>query len=318
MSHKDEDEVLADVSFLGAVGSNDLLPLHALAENGVDTSAVKILQDVRTGTATILVEEATGENRIMVVPGANARVRPTLLREESWRRVLRGEEGSMKEGDGGGAGGGGRKRKPNLLVMQLEIPLDTVVEAVRMAREVGMGVLLNPTPVPAGMEEIRALEEILGGVEWLVVNEGEAEALAGLEADGEAGAEDRGEGETKGKAKEAGSDEWLDAAFSVLRRKGASNVVVTLGGEGAAYSTDKRRGWERFSAAKVERVVDTTAAGDTFVGAFAVEVVKSVRGKGEHVDVGTAVRSACRAATRAVEREGAISSIPWRDEWNGE
>ena len=197
-----------------------------------------------------------------------------------------------------------------------------------------MEVLLNPAPIPEawGREEVRGL---LGGLGHLVVNEGEAGGLvsaagAGAGAGGAAPGEKRmGVGEGEG---DTGSDDWLERVFSVLKGMGVRHVVVTLGERGAAYSLasvtaeggrvregsgqeggEGRNGFERVKAGRVERVVDTTAAGDTFVGAYAVEVVRGLKGGG--FDIGRAVERACRAAAKAVEREGAIKAIPWRDEW---
>lgn len=103
--------------------------------------------------------------------------------------------------------------------------------------------------------------------------------------------------------------------------KGVKNVVVTLGSKGAFWASSSsgnagqniKQGF--VPAEKVAKVVDTTAAGDTFVGAYAVAVVRAGEGDGEGVlDLEKVVRWACKASARTVQKEGAQGSIPWADE----
>ena len=105
--------------------------------------------------------------------------------------------------------------------------------------------------------------------------------------------------------------EW-DVVTAEFLAKGVRNVVVTLGAKGAFFSTAAAGGKGRYvEAAKVERVVDTTAAGDTFVGAYAVNILKDDVRRVATEDV---VRLACKAAGRTVAKKGAQSAIPWADE----
>ncbi|KAK0746692.1 Ribokinase-like protein [Schizothecium vesticola] len=263
-SSSSPSDATATVRMLGAVGSDSYgaLLTSNLAAHGVDVSGVRVRQDAKTGVAIIIVDEPTGENRIILSPEANHAVRAGDV------------AGMLGEGE------------TDLLIMQLEIPLETVVAALGAARARGVPVLLNPAPaqrLPAGA---------LRGVAHLVVNETEAAMLGGVEV----GALDGVEG--------------LEAvARGLVEGEGVGNVVITLGGRGVFYREGgEGKGRSGLVPAERARVVDTTAAGDTFVGAYALEVV------GGRFDIEEAVRKANRAAARTVERRGAQDSIPWRDE----
>lgn len=250
---------LASVRMLGAVGADSYgaLLTSNLAAHGVDVAGVRVMEGRKTGVAMIIVDEPTGENRIILSPEANHEV-----------------------GVGGGVGEG-----VDLLIMQLEIPLGTVVAALRLARERGVEVLLNPAPaqrLPGGA---------LRGVAHLVVNETEAAMLGGVEV----GVLDTVEG-------------LEGVARGFVEGEGVGNVVITLGGRGVYYMEGGEGGKRGLVPAEKAKVVDTTAAGDTFVGAYALEVV------GGKFDIEEAVRKANRAAAKTVERRGAQDSIPWLEE----
>lgn len=169
--------------------------------------------------------------------------------------------------------------------MQLEVPFDTVMQALKSARAAGVPVLLNPAPaqvLPADAYE---------GLAHLVVNETEASLLSGKpesELDDVAG---------------------LQRVGDLFIQKGVHNVIITLGGRGVYY-IDKS-GRQALIPPQKTTVVDTTAAGDTFVGSYALAVVQA---KGESFDIEAAVRNANIAAAKTVARKGAQVSIPWRDE----
>lgn len=164
-----------------------------------------------------------------------------------------------------------------LLICQLETPLPTVAHAIDLACRHGVPVILNPAPA-------QSLDDtLLRQVDFLVLNEIEASQLSGIEVADAASA--------------------LDASRALLAR-GVSAVLLTMGEQGVHITT--AGGHEHLPAIPV-RVVDTTAAGDTFVGAFAVAVA-----------CGSSVRAACdearHAAALTVTRLGAQSSIPHRAE----
>ena len=253
------------VNMMGAVGDDtfgkDLIA--GLKHNGVDASGVKVVQGARTGTAVVIVEEETGENRILITPGANGNVSSSIC-EEVFKEPC-----------------------PDLVVLQLEIPVETVVAVIRTARTKRVAVLLNPAPA------IRIPDDIYDGLEHLVLNESEAIMLVGAEVS------------------RRDPKSYLRDVGSFFARKGVRNVIITRGDKGAFYWASQEGGdeseWGFIDAAPVTKVVDTTGAGDTFVGAYAVGVV-------EGREVEKALRWANRAAGKAVEKEGAQSAIPWRDE----
>ncbi len=205
----------ARVRLLGRVGSDAYgQSLRASAsEAGVDTDLLEEGAEP-SGVAFITVSE-DGENMIVVSSGANARLRPEAVRDEHLEGV-------------------------GLVLMQLEIPLETVVHTAHLARGRGLPVILNAAPAQ------RLPESLLKDLTHLVVNESEAAFLAG-----------QGGG--------------LEEVAQRLRAKGVRNVVVTLGSEGALLLGEEGMG--QVAAHRIE-VRDTTAAGDAFCGALCVALVE--------------------------------------------
>ncbi|KAK4677988.1 putative ribokinase [Podospora pseudoanserina] len=256
----------AHVSMVGAVGSDsngDLL-LSNLATHGVDSSLVTKLPNKKTGVAMIVVEAETGQNRIIISGEANHQVGEEYVTQGGWLD------------------------KTDLLIMQLEIPMGTVLKAVEEAKRRGVDVLLNPAPakiLPDGVYD---------GLRHLIVNETEAAILGGVEE------------------KELDTLEGLERVGKGFVGKGVENFIATLGGRGVFYLTKGGRSG-LIEAEKGVKVVDTTGAGDTFVGRYALEAARA-RKEGGEFDVGGAVGRANKAAAVTVTREGAARSIPWRDE----
>ena len=167
----------------------------------------------------------------------------------------------------------------SMLVCQLESPLPAVQRAIAVAHAAGVPVLLNPAPVQP------LPPQLLQQVSLLVPNESEAAALAG-QAPGEPVDEVR--------------------AAERLRRLGAATVIVTLGERGVHVSTPG--GAVRHDAQPAARVVDTTGAGDTFIGALAAARCR------DGLPLHDAVAFAQRAAAFSVSRRGAMSAMPHREE----
>ena len=165
----------------------------------------------------------------------------------------------------------------SMLLLQLEVPVPAVVRAAEVAREAGCAVLLNPAPAQA------LPAELWRSVDILVVNESEAGLLSGLPS------------VTRSNAPEAGN---------LLRRHGPADVLVTLGEQGVVWCS--AAGATHFDARPVQPV-DTTAAGDTFIGALA-----AMRAEGRPMAEGIA--HAIRAAAICVTRPGAQASMPTRAE----
>ncbi|KAI0914936.1 Ribokinase-like protein [Ustulina deusta] len=254
----------AHIRMLGAVGADSYGSLlrSNLSSHGVDVSGVVSSPELKTGIAIIVVDEPTGQNRIILSPEANHSLQPSDFAALPAPR-------------------------PDLLIMQLEIPLATVLAALRAARHASIPVLLNPAPaqpLPA---------DAYAGLAHLVVNETEAAVLGGVsEADLE-------------------SESGLESVSRKFLDLGVQNVIVTLGGRGVFYmsAAGAKKG---LVPAEKAKVVDTTAAGDTFVGQYALDVVGA--GSAGDFDIEAAVHKANRAAAKTVEKLGAQDSIPWRDE----
>ena len=175
-----------------------------------------------------------------------------------------------------------------LLLLQLEIPIPVVVAAARRARENGLRIILNPAPAQDLPEELIALTD------YLIPNETELSLLSGMEVDDIPSAE--------------------RAAKSMLLR-GVRNVIITLGSKGALVVTGAEA--EHVEPFKID-VVDTTAAGDAFIGGFAYKLLKS---GGLPLEVQQrvhglyhAVRYGCACGALAATKFGAQPSLPTKEE----
>ena len=253
------------VSMIGRVGNDDFGQrlLVGLKANGVDTSAVMVSEGVSTGVATIIVNDI-GENAICVAGGANH-----LLSVEDIK-----EQADLID-------------RADLILMQLEIPQQTVVHTIRQAHSLNIPVILNPAPV--GQEINPAIFE----ADILIPNQDETTRLCGEPA------------HDIHSAKLAGS---------ALVAHGARAVVVTLGRRGAvAITADYIFPVAPFNA----KVVDTTGAGDAFCGAFAVACANGMKQfKGEkpleilQQVLKDATRFAAAAGALACHKFGAQPSMP--------
>ena len=252
----------ANVSMVGAVGADPYgtLLLDSLRSFGVAVDAVSVRQDQKSGIAIIIVDEPSGQNRIIVSPEANHALQPADF------ETLPGP-------------------RPDLLIMQLEIPFDTVMQALKVAKRDGVPVLLNPAPAqPLPMDAY-------DGLAHLVVNETEAAILAECAES------------------ELDDLDGLNRVGKVFIDRGVHNVIITLGGRGVYFVN--KQGQSALLPATKTSVVDTTAAGDTFVGSYSLAAVAARGGK---FDIEAAVAMANRAAALTVARKGAQISIPWKDE----
>ncbi|WP_043302187.1 ribokinase [Pseudomonas sp. GM55] len=162
----------------------------------------------------------------------------------------------------------------DVLICQLEVPDASVGHALKRGRELGKTVILNPAPVSRPLPS-----DWYASIDYLIPNESEASALSGLSVD---------------------SLETAQAAASCLIALGAGKVIITLGAQGSLFTDGQR--FEHFPAPAV-KAVDTTAAGDTFVGGFAAALAA---GK----DEAQAIRFGQVAAALSVTRAGAQPSIP--------
>lgn len=166
----------------------------------------------------------------------------------------------------------------DVLICQLEVPDVSVGHALKRGRELGKTVILNPAPVSRPLPS-----DWYASIDYLIPNEGEASALSGLAVD---------------------SLEAAQAAATRLIALGAGKVIITLGAQGSLYADGQR--FEHFPAPAV-KAVDTTAAGDTFVGGFAAALAAGN-------DEAQAIRFGQVAAALSVTRAGAQPSIPFLSE----
>jgi len=243
------------VTFVGKRG-NDLFgnqTVGLLMREGIDTEFFIKDMEQPSGVALITVD-ANGENSIVVAPGANGTLVPEDLPDEIFDR-----------------------KRYSIMLLQLEIPLETVEYAIKKACECGIKTILNPAPAQ------HLPSEILKCVSYLTPNEIEAETLTGF----------------------AISDAVsCHKAAAELSDKGVKNVIITLGETGAYVLSEEFTGL--VDGIKVE-AVDTTAAGDIFNGALAVALAEGKMLK-------EAVEFANKAAAISVTRLGAQASAPFRDE----
>ncbi len=164
-----------------------------------------------------------------------------------------------------------------IIVTQLEIPLETVKYSLQLAKEFGKTTILNPAPA-ANLDH-----DLLSSVDLLIPNETELEFLSGQSVRSEM--------------------EIIEAAQVMLKR-GVKDLIVTTGEKGCIYINGK--GWKSFAAYRVD-AVDTTAAGDSFIGAMAV-------GLNEGKTIEEAIPFAMATAALTVTKKGAQSSLPYRYE----
>ena len=241
--------------FMAKLG-NDVLGRQSVGyfkKEGIDTRYIALDEDSASGVALISVDDHA-ENSIVVASGANM-----LLNEQDVDKML--EE--VCEGD--------------ILLMQLEIPLQTVEYAARKAFGKGVKVVLNPAPA-------RSLpKELFRHLYMVTPNRIEAEMLTGIKI---------------------ANDADVEKVAEEICAMGVKNVIITLGSKGCLIREEGVS--YRIDAFKVAPV-DTTAAGDTFNGALCV-------GLSEGMDLKQAAVMASKASSIAVTRMGAQSSIPYREE----
>ncbi len=244
-----------DVTFVARVGE-DMFGRKAkdgFVKDNINVDHVLSDKDAPSGVALIFVGE-DGENSIAVASGANANLSPSDVESA-----------------------GDAISSADILIMQLETPLETVQKAATIASEKGVKVILNPAPA------CELSDDILSHVSILTPNESEAELLTGVKVQSE---------------KDAG------AAADALMAKGIETVIVTMGAKGAFVVTaDSKELVGSFSV----KAVDATAAGDVFNGTLAVAMA-------EGKPLKEAVKFANAAAALSVTKLGAQPSAPTRQE----
>lgn len=244
-----------EVTFVASVG-DDRFGREAVEHyqsEGIDTRYIAVRPGEASGVALISVDDVA-ENSIVVAPGANALLSAADV-DAAAERIA-------------GA---------DFVLVQLEIPLETVARAVELAVQHGVPVILNPAPAAP------LPDRLLARLDLITPNRSETELLTGLRI---------------------GSVNDALAAAEWFRVRGVRRVAITMGSSGAVVVDENGA---KFVPAYTVRAVDTTAAGDVFNGALAVAL-----SEGRPLD--TAARFAAAAASISVTRAGAQCSIPQRAE----
>lgn len=260
----------------GGKGANQAV---AAARQGADVAFVGCVGDDGFGQQALtgLKADAIDTSAISIVPGLSTGVAGILVDSSGHNSIVVTPGANGEVGIARVDAAAATIRASQSLICQLEIPLPSVVHAIDLARQSGVTVIFNPAPtqtLPA---------DLLSKVDYLIVNETEAAQLSGIEV----------------------SDQDSAArAAEALRAQGAGTVLLTMGEHGVGIIDAKG---SRFLPAVRVAVVDTTAAGDTFVGALAV-------GLAFGLDIDTASTEAQYTAALTVTKLGAQTSIPSRAE----
>ena len=245
------------VTFVCKVGADDFgkKSIVSYQKEGINTDFIYLDQQAPTGTALINIDDK-GENMIVATMGANAH-----LQVDEVSPVFE------------------KRQNVDVVVSQLEIPLETVVFVARKARECGIPFILNPAPPN------QITDELIGLTDFIIPNETEAEIYTGIKVMDEQSA---------------------SYAAKELVRRGAKTVVITMGAKGAFLCNEVT---EKLIPAPQVVAIDTVGAGDTFCGSFAVAIAE---GKSAE----EAIYFANRCASIAVTRAGAQQGIPYKNEIN--
>jgi ribokinase len=259
----------AAVSMIACVGDDAYgnAMREILISEGIDASHVQSRAGIPTGIAVITVADKAGENTIVVASGANA----TFLIAD----VVVAKEAITSA---------------DVLLLQLETPMEVVIEAARIAKDAGASVILNAAPG-------RKLPwDLLAVIDVLIVNR--AEAVTVLAA------------ATMGADEDELRSQSIEQQMEGLERLGPPCIVMTLGSEGAIVS--HRRLHKRIPAFSID-AVDTVSAGDAFAGYFAARWAEHQVGGGIDAEsIADAVTWGCAAGAVAATRRGAITSLPAR------
>ena len=211
------------------------------------------------------------------VPGVSSGVAPIWVDAESQNRILIIPGANMHLLPGDIEAAGERLRQCGMIILQLEIPLPTVYAAIEFGNAHGIPVLLNPAPASRELDMDYACR-----CDYFVPNETELEILTGMPV---------------------GSDDEIVAAAASLLDRGLKNLIVTLGDKGALWLRGDGR--DHFGAPRVD-AVDTTGAGDAFIGCFAAELSRGSA-------VRDAIARAVRYASHSVTGKGTQTSYATAD-----
>lgn len=241
-----------DVAMIGAVGadSSGEALLSNLQSAGVKTEGIEVIDGVPTGQAYIMVDE-NGDNSIILIAGTNGKVT---------KEIIQNHMDIIESCD--------------IIVMQMEIPVEVICYVKTLAKQLGKIVILDPAPAKADFPD-----ELWKDVDYIKPNETELGILTHQSIDSVESAKE-------------GAEKMLE--------KGVKHVLVSLGSEGCLFVTREET---HFYPAHKVKAVDTTAAGDSFTAAFALAISQ---GKSHE----EAIAFGQKVAAIVVTRKGAQTSIP--------
>lgn len=241
----------ANVSMIGSVGHDEFgaSSIKSLQNNGVNINSIKKVDHLNTGFASIFITKS--DNKIVVIPGANEEVKNTDI--DRHLSIINDSD---------------------VILLQLEIPVETVLYVAKTAKNLGKKVILNPAPA------IDLPKEIFEYIDIFTPNETELEFYA----------------------KKRLSDNNLNELVNEIRELGHFDVVVTLGSKGSAYM-EKDNTLLIYKPSYKVPVIDTTGAGDSFNGALAVSIA-------EGIDIDNAINFASAASALSIIKYGAQNGMP--------
>ena len=250
-----------DVTFIAKVGNDDFgkKAIEGYKKDNIDTKNIFIDEEKSTGVAVIIVDETTAQNSIVVAPGSNANLSVNDIQKT--KQII---------------------SEADILLTQLEIPIETVQAALQIAHKNGVKTILNPAPAQ------KLSDELLSLVDIITPNETETQLLIGIDPTNE--------------------NDIRDAASKLLK-KVKDTVLITLGSKGVYYLS--KNGDEAFVPANKVAAIDTTAAGDVFNGYLAT-------GLANGISFEEAIRLANKAAAISVTIKGAQPSIPKKSDFKVE
>lgn len=247
------------VGMIGAVGNDNYG--HALKDNlesvGVETAGLAVMDGETTGQAFITVDDK-GENSIIVIAGTNGLISKEFV--ESNKKLI---------------------EECDIVIMQLEIPVEVVEYVKNLAISMGKQVIVDPAPAVTGLSD-----SFWNGIDYIKPNETELEILIG---------------------RKINTREELKNGAREMLAKGVKGIIATLGEDGCLFVTKEK---EMFFEANKVTAVDTTAAGDSFTAGFALAL-------SEDKNLEEAIRFGQKVSAITVTRKGAQTSLPSREEVEG-